>query len=401
MLVTSSCVSYFLQKPQSDDVTAAEVFSSRENAMTAIAQAYTDGLRINIVLGQDTPNTYGMEYASIANISGELMGYRYNWMDPVMISTNGMSPTDNNRMIDNYNYNFTAIRRCYTVRDNIDLVPDMSDQEKSYVKAEMMALVAYRYCRMLIQYGGVPIIEGVIDFSQRGMVRRPVKEVLQFIVKICDETAPALPNKWDNANIGRMTKGAALSIKAQALLYCARPLFNTNVPYMQMPNGDNSLICMNEPANEQLWEQARRDGHTLLLDGTNASDDAGDRPGMKALRELAVESPLRLCGLTKADVRAASKEAGLFTWDKPAYACLATRVPTGQAITKEDLARVEKAEDALFALGFTDFRVRLLADAARIQLPEDQWDRAAGQRKKILAALKPWFSAVTLDLETR
>ena len=166
-------------------------------------------------------------------------------------------------------------------------------------------------------------------------------------------------------------------------------------------NGPDRCYHCKRALFTKLWEQARRDGHTLLLDGTNASDDAGDRPGMKALRELAVESPLRLCGLTKADVRAASKEAELFTWDKPAYACLATRVPTGQAITKEDLARVEKSEDALFALGFTDFRVRLLADAARIQLPEDQWDRAAGQRKKILAALKPWFSAVTLDLETR
>ena len=166
-------------------------------------------------------------------------------------------------------------------------------------------------------------------------------------------------------------------------------------------NGPDRCYHCKRALFTKLWEQARRDGHTLLLDGTNASDDAGDRPGMKALRELAVESPLRLCGLTKADVRAASKEAELFTWDKPAYACLATRVPTGQAITKEDLERVEKSEDALFALGFTDFRVRLLADAARIQLPEDQWDRAAGQRKKILAALKPWFSAVTLDLETR
>ena len=166
-------------------------------------------------------------------------------------------------------------------------------------------------------------------------------------------------------------------------------------------NGPDRCYHCKKALFTKLWETARRDGHTLLLDGTNASDDAGDRPGMKALRELAVESPLRLCGRTTADVRASSKEAGLFTWDKPAYACLATRVPTGQAITKEDLARVEKAEDALFALGFTDFRVRLLADAARIQLPEDQWDRAAGQRKKILAALKPWFSAVTLDLETR
>ena len=140
-------------------------------------------------------------------------------------------------------------------------------------------------------------------------------------------------------------------------------------------NGPDRCYHCKRALFTKLWEHARRDGHTLLLDGTNASDDAGDRPGMKALRELAV--------------------------DKPAYACLATRVPTGRTITKGDLERVEKAEDALFALGFTDFRVRLLADAARIQLPADQWDRAVGLRKEILAALKPWFSEITLDLETR
>ena len=70
----------------------------------------------------------------------------------------------------------------------------------------------------------------------------------------------------------------------------------------------------------QLRQAAREDGYTVLLDGTNASDDAGDRPGMRALRELEVRSPLRECGLTKAEVRRLSREAGLFTWDKPAYA---------------------------------------------------------------------------------
>ena len=150
-----------------------------------------------------------------------------------------------------------------------------------------------------------------------------------------------------------------------------------------------------------LWETARRDGHTLLLDGTNASDDAGDRPGMRALRELEVRSPLRECGLTKAEIRAQSKEAGLFTWNTPAYACLATRIPTGTAITAGDLERVEAAEGALFALGFTDFRVRLLSGAARIQLPADQWDRASEQREAIRKALSPRFDAVLLDLETR
>ena len=150
-----------------------------------------------------------------------------------------------------------------------------------------------------------------------------------------------------------------------------------------------------------LWEAARRDGHTLLLDGTNASDDAGDRPGMRALRELEVRSPLRECGLTKAEIRAQSKKAGLFTWNKPAYACLATRIPTGTAITAGDLERVEAAEGALFALGFTDFRVRLLSGAARIQLPADQWDRVSEQREAIRKALSPRFDAVLLDLETR
>ena len=93
-----------------------------------------------------------------------------------------------------------------------------------------------------------------------------------------------------------------------------------------------------------LQARAKADGYTVLLDGTNASDDAGDRPGMKALTEMSVLSPLRLCGLTKAQIREFSREAGLFTWDKPAYACLATRVPTGEAITEALLARVEGAE---------------------------------------------------------
>ena len=150
-----------------------------------------------------------------------------------------------------------------------------------------------------------------------------------------------------------------------------------------------------------LCRRAAKDGYTLVLDGTNASDDAGDRPGMRALGELKVRSPLRECGLTKGEVRRLSRQAGLFTWDKPAYACLATRVPTGTPITGELLARVEGAEDALFRLGFTDFRVRVLEQGARLQLPEGQLERAAALGGDIRQALKPYFSAVLLDLEPR
>ena len=150
-----------------------------------------------------------------------------------------------------------------------------------------------------------------------------------------------------------------------------------------------------------LKERAIADGYPVLLDGTNASDEAGDRPGMRALAELSVRSPLRECGLTKAEIRARSREAGLFTWDKPAYACLATRVPAGETITADLLARVEGAEDALFRLGYTDFRVRVFHSAARLQLPRGQMERAVREAENIQAALKPYFTPVLLDLEGR
>ena len=150
-----------------------------------------------------------------------------------------------------------------------------------------------------------------------------------------------------------------------------------------------------------LLAAAEAQGYEAVMDGTNASDDASDRPGMKALVELGVLSPLRLCGITKAQVREYSRAAGLFTWDKPAYACLATRIPTGTPITDEDLNRVEGAEAALFALGFSDFRVRLFHGAARLQLPGAQMAEAIARREEIRGALAPWIEIVMLDLKDR
>lgn len=146
---------------------------------------------------------------------------------------------------------------------------------------------------------------------------------------------------------------------------------------------------------------AREDGFPVLLDGTNASDEEGDRPGMRALRELAVRSPLRECGLTKEEIRRLSREAGLFTWNKPAYACLATRIPVGEEITVEKLSAVEKAEDYLFSLGFTDFRVRRIGHGARLQFPGCQLEKALEYREKIVRELKKYYDMVLLDLETR
>ena len=150
-----------------------------------------------------------------------------------------------------------------------------------------------------------------------------------------------------------------------------------------------------------LTAAAKQDGFPLILDGTNASDEVSDRPGMQALRELCVRSPLRECGLTKPEIRRLSKEAGLFTHDKPAYACLATRIPTGDAITPEKLSRTEAAETFLHGLGLRDFRVRTLGDTARIQVTQTDLDTVLRNRETIVSHLKQLYSGVTLDLEVR
>ncbi len=143
--------------------------------------------------------------------------------------------------------------------------------------------------------------------------------------------------------------------------------------------------------------QALADGYEVFLDGTNASDDSNDRPGMAALAELGVLSPLRLCGLKKEDVRALAKQAGLPVWNKPSYACLATRLPTGMAIERNTLGRVEAAEQALHDLGYEDLRVRVTKEGALLQLPASQLSHGTNHFAAIQTALKPYFDRVMLD----
>lgn len=150
-----------------------------------------------------------------------------------------------------------------------------------------------------------------------------------------------------------------------------------------------------------LLKNRARELNAVLIDGTNASDPEDDRPGMQALRELGAESPLRICGLNKDEIRQISKEYGLFTWDKPSYACLATRIPTGTAIDCETLQKIENAEEALFRLGFSDFRVRVFHGAARIQLLASQWQMDEDRRRQVTDAVGQFFDTVLLDMTPR
>ena len=125
----------------------------------------------------------------------------------------------------------------------------------------------------------------------------------------------------------------------------------------------------------RIAEMALQHDIKVVLDGSNMDDESDYRPGLTALSELGVVSPLRLAGLNKAEIRELSKRLGLPTWDKPAAACLGSRIPYGQRITLEKLQSVEKAEQVLRSFGFRQCRVRHHDDIARIEVGPDERQR--------------------------
>ncbi len=140
----------------------------------------------------------------------------------------------------------------------------------------------------------------------------------------------------------------------------------------------------------------------VIVDGTNLDDLGDDRPGIKAAREWGVRSPLVEAGLSKSDIRSLAKDLGLSNWDKPAAACLSSRIPRGITITREKLSRVEQAEEILFAEGFRHCRVRDHSEIARIEFSQDELIRILeGERgTRISRRLKELgFRFVTIDLE--
>lgn len=151
-----------------------------------------------------------------------------------------------------------------------------------------------------------------------------------------------------------------------------------------------------------LKEFAKQRGYTNLADGTNYDDTKDHRPGMKALKELKIMSPLLENQFSKNDIREASRVMGLYTWEKPAYACLLTRIPYNTSIEAEMLRRIEKAETYLIGLGIRAIRVRAHGDLARIETEQKYVNQIfnEGLMKNISKQLKRYgFKYVTLDME--
>ena len=164
-------------------------------------------------------------------------------------------------------------------------------------------------------------------------------------------------------------------------------------------NPENRCYLCKHFLFSELKKIAAKEGFACVADGTNLNDASQYRPGLAALAELGIKSPLRHAGLLKADIRALSKAAGLSTWSKPSFACLATRFPYGETITAEKLSMVEAAENFLFDRGFTQIRVRMHGNLARIEVLPAEMDRLFALRRETAAYFKKLgFSYVTMDL---
>lgn len=164
---------------------------------------------------------------------------------------------------------------------------------------------------------------------------------------------------------------------------------------------DRCYICKKYMFTK-IKEAAASEGCASVIEGSN-TDDAGDyRPGRRALSELGIKSPMQEAGLSKEDIRALSKDMGLETWNKPSFACLASRFEYGQKITEEKLRMVEAAEQSLFDMGLAQVRVRVHGLIARIEVPEEDIEKLAGSgtRKEITERFRALgFAYTALDLE--
>lgn len=215
---------------------------------------------------------------------------------------------------------------------------------------------------MLRSYGKVAVAySGGVDSS--------------FLLKVAADTL-GLENVLSITMVSSVTPEAELEeavkfIKGLNVNHIFMKLNVFDIPGFSENHKDRCYTCKHS-IFEEIKMLAEKRGIYAVLDGTNADDEGDYRPGLKALQELGIISPLKQCGFTKAEIRTLSKELRLETWDKPSLACLASRVPYNEEITEQKLQMVDKAETYLRELGFAQLRVRCHGKLARIELmPEE------------------------------
>lgn len=296
-----SCKRDFLEMPETaGTVNLDEVYASTKNAEATLFSAY----RSTLIHGW--PGGWGAWHGALGSISGE-RARGYNWHATYSIAESGLRTTELDGApagADNFFETWSCIRGSFLIKENIDKVPDMSDEMKQYIKAECTALIAYRYMGMFYRYGGVPIVtKAFLPSDEMNIPRATLQETLDYIMALCDEAIAGLPDAWPARYYGRITKGAAMAIKARTLQFAARPLFNASTPYLDF-GGNNNMICFGSQdntrwetaiaANEAVLNWARANGYELINTGgagagnpnPNAVDDYGTATSVPGNREV-------------------------------------------------------------------------------------------------------------------
>jgi uncharacterized protein len=220
---------------------------------------------------------------------------------------------------------------------------------------------------------------------------KAANEALGDNVKAITIMSPYIP-KWEIAEARELAK--KLGMKHEII---EAPIIES----IRFNPEDRCYLCKTAVFS-MILAKAKEEGYNYVIDGTNL-DDLGDyRPGLKALKELEVKSPLLECKITKVEIRGFSKELGLNTWDKPSYACLLTRIPYGNELKVEDFEKIENAEKFMMSIGFRAVRVRCHGDLARVEV--DRNDRSKLFDEELLDTIASkikecGFKYVTLDLQ--
>lgn len=299
-ILFTSCAKKLLEKPIGSDLNIDSVFSNRQKALGALANAYSYSLKLS------TDKNY--QFGTDMDLSGEHNCVNYSWEDSYTIQRSGMvadQGSGNSRSDDELDDNYWAIRQCYLVIENIDRVADITAEEKNNIKGEMKALIAYRYQEMFKRYGGLPLITKSLSAVTDNVKipRSSLQETLDFIINTCTEAEALLPSTQSSSNLGRATKSFASAIKAEALIFAARPLFNAAAPYLSL-GSNNKLICF-ENYSQDRWQaaadaavkainQAKTDGFQLINTGDpfndygNAVATPGNREVIMANRNLSL-----------------------------------------------------------------------------------------------------------------
>lgn len=256
-----------------------------------------------------------------------------------------------------------------------ELIATKLDQLRDFIATFPSAITAYS--------GGV----------DSALVMKMAHEVLGDKALACIGVSPSYPLREQRGAIDLAEK-----IGAPYRLVYPNEIANPN--YAANPN-NRCYFCKTE-LHDELRELAQAEGFAVVLDGTNADDvgkEGAFRPGIKAAREHNVRSPLLEAEITKAEVRELAKYLNLPIWDKPAMACMSSRVPHGIAITPALLKQIEAAEDFLYDLGLRQFRVRHHNEVARIEVPVEQFEVILAHRDAILLHFKSiGYTFISLDL---